>query len=286
MHRGTDAPAPATPAGSASHLPFTPRALRRLKARTNELGFAKGFADYCASCGISVRIEGDSSSWCKEGQGAILTASHRLGWEAIALLCLLGGYGREDVHVIAALHSVMARIFAGVIEKRETILHVMSSKRGWDKNPAMHVLARFMRWRARRQKRMSVNDIRVMNGRAMARCGQFAADGDVVLIHPAGKVGPIMVPWKPGIGIAVQAIPATAHHAVCIVPIHVPRFSRPRVFLALYRGKSSRPIEIVVQAGPAQTVEQLLGPPQTITGMTAEGIAGILRGAFMSHFAN
>lgn len=258
------------------------RGTRELVEQTG--GIARAVAETFERANITVEVEGDTSRWSSEGQGALFVGDHRIGIEYAPLLAMFGKVGREDMRFVAKPFSMQARVMGQLgVRGADLTLPVIPGTLARDREDKLN---RDLYWRIVNKDRLPTKDeLRSLNFNTLKDCADLATAGHAVTLYPAGGVmDAVTRPWQRGLGKVIRQLPMEARDNVAVVPFRFDDFSRIRLFRSLVmasNGKAPRQQTITVRLGKQGTVSELI---DDVNNLGADGITEALRQQFVSSF--
>jgi len=159
------------------------------------------------SAGIRVRVVGDATAWSNPGVGTLFIGDHRSCAEFAPLLAIFGGYGRDDVHLVAKPFSTNARIIHSFGHHAEgMVLPVIPRTLARDRQ---NIWNRDLGWRLKNVASLpTVSELSAANAAVIHRAASLVSAGHVVNIYPAGGIMDAgKHPWQRGVGKIIKSLP-------------------------------------------------------------------------------
>lgn len=248
-------------------------------------GVAAATAEVFRRANIHIQLEGETSDWFREGNGALYVGDHQNGMESLVLLAVCGSMGREDMHFIAKPFSVQSALRASLGARAVGMtLPVIPRTSASDRDDIWN---RDLYWRILNQNKLPTTDeIRQYNTASLERAKNLVAEGHAVTIYPTGGVmDATKNTWQRGLGNIIASLSDEQRHAVGVVPFKFQDLSRIRLLRALTlqsRGVAPKRQNIIMKIGKQGSIADILDPDNE--AMSAEEIVDNIRRQFIERF--
>jgi len=259
------------------------RGLGKLARRMSFAGAVDRMLD---AANINVVMDGQLPD--NDGSGLIVASDHTKRLEPLLVQAAMNRAGRDASYVLAMPTSFAGRLMqASGKQGKDLVIPVIPSGHSADNKPS---------WRrpkdAHRYRQYpnvfgrSKDDLRRINGSALAKAAGLVAAGNTVTICPAGDAG--TQEWQAGLGRIVRQLPPSALETTNVAVLRTEGFSPRRVVTALALkavGLTPKPQTVTLHTAVLGTAEQLYGQLATSDDpAAAQQISDVNRAGYRHSF--